>query len=118
MRARAGRRFVHVLLPALALLGACKEAPPPPDGAALFGSACARCHGKDGRGGLAAPGHNPPRDLSAPAWQDGVTDEQIRRIVREGSGAMPPFKDVLEGAQVDAVVAHLRTLRAAQASTR
>ncbi|GMV43715.1 MAG: hypothetical protein AMXMBFR64_54310 [Myxococcales bacterium] len=82
-----------------------------PDGQALFGSACARCHAADGTGGIAEPGRTPPRDLSAGSWQTSVTDEHIRRVILEGTGGMPPFKDVLQSPQVTAVVQHVRTLR-------
>lgn len=102
----------RICLGILLFVGACRPAPPPPDGAALFGSACARCHGRDGRGGLSSPGRAAPRDLSAGAWQDAVSDEQIRRIVLHGSGDMPSFEGVLDGPQVDAVVGHVRSLRA------
>lgn len=110
------RKVLITLLAALFGVGGCKAAgSEPPDGRALFGSACARCHGIDGMGGLAEPGRTPPRDLSAATWQDSVTDEHIRRIVIEGTGGMPPFKDVLQSPQVGAVVQHVRSLGAARA---
>lgn len=89
----------------------CAKAPPP-DGRALFQSACARCHSEDGRGGTPSkPGATPPRDLRNPSWQDAVTDDQLRHHIRTDKAEMPPFADVLSPNQLDAVVAHVRSLR-------
>lgn len=107
---------VAALVTVTAIVGfGCAKAPPP-DGRALFQSACARCHGEDGRGGTPSkPGATPPRDLRNPTWQDAVTDDQLRQHIRTGKADMPPFADVLSPNQLDAVVAHVRSLRSAAA---
>jgi mono/diheme cytochrome c family protein len=73
----------------------------------LFESRCANCHGPEGKGdGPAAAGLvTPPRDFQDPAWQSGVTDDHIEKIIQGGgsavgkSPAMPPNPD-LEGKPV------------------
>ncbi len=96
----------------LLLFGASGCKSDPVDGSVLYRSACARCHGEDGRGGLQTqPGTAPPRDLGSPTWQEGVTDDQLREVLRRGRGQMPAFEGTLSPSKIDAVVAHLRTLR-------
>lgn len=81
-------------------------------GKSLFESACSRCHGNDGKGGLITPETNgvKSRDLSDPAWQKNVTDEELRQIVRDGRRSMPAFGHVLSLDRIDAIVKHMRTL--------
>lgn len=78
----------------------------------LFATACARCHGADGRGGVASrPGAPPPRDFTDPKWQTGKSDRELARIIARGNGEMPGFSNTLTPAQIDGLVAFLRTLR-------
>jgi mono/diheme cytochrome c family protein len=65
---------------------------------------CSICHGKDGRSGL--------KDLTAPAFQQSITDEQIAVAIREGppTGAMPSFKDDLTDQQIQDLVRYVRLL--------
>ncbi|MCU0658444.1 MAG: cytochrome c [Polyangiaceae bacterium] len=56
-----------------------------------WGRQCASCHGAVGRGdGPSGPMVQAP-DLTRPAWQDTVSDEQIAKVIREGRGRMPRF---------------------------
>lgn len=90
-----------------------KAQSPQEDGARVFALACTRCHGPDGRGGVAgAPtGGTAPRNFADPAFQAARTDDDLRHAVREGKGtAMPPFKAALSAAEIDAVVGHIRSL--------
>jgi mono/diheme cytochrome c family protein len=97
-------------------LSACSE--PTVDEVALgddtFGNVCARCHGQDGRGGVAAPGALRPRDLTDPAWQASIGDGQIEAIIRTGKpglNSMPAFQPALSNARIRAVVAKVRRLK-------
>jgi Cytochrome c, mono- and diheme variants len=71
-------------------------------GEKIFQSRCFVCHGRDGRGsGPASQGlAQKPQDLTDPNWQRGVTDDQIKNVIRAGgaimgkSGAMPPNPDL------------------------
>ncbi|MBV9490619.1 MAG: cytochrome c [Verrucomicrobia bacterium] len=87
------------------------------EGQKLFQTRCFVCHGLDGKGdGPAATGLGAnPRNFTDPQWQHSTTDDRIRKVIKEGgeavgeSGAMPPNSDLSE-AQVDALVAFLRSL--------
>ena len=84
---------------------------PAADGRALFGQACAKCHGEDGGGGLPTAVNGPrPIDLRQTSWQQSRTDAEIVATVRDGRGAMPPFEGVLTHEQIQAVTAHVRQL--------
>ncbi|HZT31532.1 MAG TPA: PQQ-binding-like beta-propeller repeat protein [Bryobacteraceae bacterium] len=76
-------------------------------GQELFTRHCAMCHGATGEG-LSGP------DLTSPAWQAGVTDADLARIIERGvpGTAMPAFGSRLSGVQIQAVAAHLRALSA------
>jgi mono/diheme cytochrome c family protein len=74
-------------------------------------SKCAMCHGATGKG-------NPEmktQDLTAPDFQKGTTDAQIKDAIENGvkknGGEMEPFKDSLSAAQVDSLVAYVRSLK-------
>jgi mono/diheme cytochrome c family protein len=56
----------------------------------VFSVRCSICHGEAGRGdGPGSRALNPlPRDYTSKAWQESVTDEQIRRAIVEGGAAV------------------------------
>jgi mono/diheme cytochrome c family protein len=93
-----------VLALLLAGLSACAEESPstvPPDGAALYSSTCAACHGIQGIG-----------DSAAAMTDDVVTtlsDAEIATIVRNGKNTMPGFP-TLNDAEVAAIVDYVRSL--------
>ena len=81
----------------------------------LYTSTCAACHGETGKGdGPGAAGLDPkPRNFGDPAWQAGVSDEAIEKVIVYGGAAVgksaqmpahPMFKDS------DALRAALREL--------
>lgn len=83
----------------------------------VFATACAMCHGPDGSGkGPAAAALNPqPRDYRDPAWQAGITDEQIKEVIVKGGQAvgkspmMPPKPELAGQPEVlDGLVAIIR----------
>lgn len=55
-----------------------------------YASTCVSCHGPGGRGdGLAAAGLPArPASFSDPAWQRGITDQQIERAIVGGGAAV------------------------------
>lgn len=71
-----------------------EETPPPGLDAvtlAAWGTNCASCHGKVGRGdGPQGPMVKAP-DLSNPEWQLQVSDAQIRETIQNGKRSMPSF---------------------------
>lgn len=52
-----------------------------------------------------------PTDLRDAAWQASRTDAEVTAAVRDGRGAMPPFKDVLDTDQIAALTRYVRSLR-------
>src|SRR5580700_1974675 len=81
----------------------------PPDQAtqSLFNQSCASCHGKNGAGTPVGKSLNAP-DLGSAAVQN-KPDAQLRQIMSEGKNNMPPFKSSLSEAQIDSLVAYIRT---------
>lgn len=74
-----------------------------PDGARLYARNCAACHGEDGSGGIGVP-------LALPSFQATVDDAYLRKTIRIGrpGRVMPAFAQ-LSDAEVDAIVAHVRS---------
>lgn len=79
-----------------------------PDVALIFKSKCAMCHAPDGKGFSAI--HTP--DYTDPKWQASVKDKEIAETIRDGKKdtAMKPFKGILKEAEIQAMVAYIRSL--------
>jgi cytochrome c6 len=81
---------------------------PVADGAAVFASKCATCHGKDGRGIPNWRSKGQP-DFKDAKWQKSRTDAQIADATKNGKGKyMPAFKAKLSDDDITAVVARIR----------
>ena len=75
----------------------------------LFDSACGKCHGSDGRGGVpSAEGQPAPRNFRDAAFQASRTDDDLKNVIRSGKGPMPPFGALFDEAQLGLLVAHIR----------
>ena len=72
--------------------------------AALYTKYCAKCHLEDGKG---LESLSPP-NFTDTKWQSAHTNAAIAKGIREGKETMPPFKDVLSAAQINALVKHIR----------
>jgi mono/diheme cytochrome c family protein len=72
--------------------------------AALYTKHCAKCHLEDGKG---LESLSPPNFADA-KWQSAHTNAAIAKGIRDGKETMPPFKDVLSAAQINALVKHIR----------
>jgi len=130
---------VSVLLVTTALLAGCSEPSAPAKsgagqiavvrpvvdpavlekGKVLFGKHCASCHGDSAQGALnwqkAGPdGKYPPPPLngSAHAWHHPTA--ALRSVIRNGTqrigGNMPPWRDKLNDAEIDAIIAWFQSL--------
>lgn len=95
-------------------------------GEAKYKQLCETCHGPQGKGdGPAGVALNPkPRDLSQAEWQKKVTDEQIKKVIKEGGQAvglsplMPPWGAQLSDQDLDNLVAFIRSLGKAKAPAK
>lgn len=75
----------------------------------LFDSTCGKCHGSDGRGGVpAAEGQPPPRNFCDAAFQASRTDADLKKVIRDGKGPMPPFGALFDDTQLTLLVAYVR----------
>ena len=83
------------------------------EGEGLYTQRCASCHGAAGAGdgAMARSLSRLPPDIGTVAWQSEHSDDQLAEVVRAGipGTAMPPSNELLP-AQVQSVVAYLRTL--------
>lgn len=87
-------------------------------GKAKFQMLCASCHGATGKGdGAASAALNPkPRNLADAAYIKTRSDADLKKVIMEGgpavgkSASMPPWKASLKGADLDNVIAYIRSL--------
>jgi cytochrome c6 len=79
------------------------------DGSAIFGEKCAGCHGTDGKAQTETGMKLKAADLTSAKVQ-GKTDADLSAIVTNGKGKMPAFKGKLSDAEIQAVVANIRSL--------
>lgn len=85
----------------------------PVTGRDVYRANCAACHGPEGRGnGPAAAALNPrPTDFTNAAQRQATTDSASGYVIEHGRRGMPAFGRTLTHAQVDSLVAHLKTFR-------
>jgi len=80
------------------------------DGAALFKSKCAACHGPDGKGETPVGKTLKVTPLGGADVQK-MTDADLEKAISDGKGKMPAFKGKLAADELKAVVAFVRTLK-------
>ena len=102
--------LAHVMSVTLLLVGGAALADAGPDGGAIFKKNCAICHGADGRGQTPTGRALKLKDLGTADVQK-LTNAEMQKIIADGKGTMPAFKDKLDQAGIDAVIAFLRTLK-------
>jgi mono/diheme cytochrome c family protein len=78
------------------------------DGAALYKSKCAMCHGDNG---VAKKMAEPSRSLNDPKFQEAVSKDDIVKILTEGKGKKKSMKDKLTPEQIEAVATFVKTLK-------
>jgi cytochrome c6 len=105
------KKFVVTLIALAIVLGAAPMfADATPDGAALYKSKCAMCHGADGKGQTAMGKSQKLRDLASDDVQK-QTDQQIGDMILNGKGKMPSYKGKLSNEEIKALVGFIRTLK-------
>ena len=81
-----------------------------PDGAAIYKSKCVVCHAADGSGDTPTGKVLKARDLRSAEVQK-QTDVQLTDIIAGGKGKMQAYGKVLSNAEIQALIAHIRTLK-------
>ena len=81
-----------------------------PDGPALYKAKCAMCHGADGSGQTPVGKSMKVRDLRSAEIQK-QTDIELTKLISGGKGKMPAFGQKLTTAEIQSVIAHIRTLK-------
>ncbi len=73
-----------------AAVKAAPQANPKREARKLFDSTCSACHGKSGAGdGPGAAAMEPkPRNFADTEWQDGITDEELTKVILGGGAAV------------------------------
>jgi mono/diheme cytochrome c family protein len=79
------------------------------DGAAVYKSNCAVCHGADGKGETPMGKSMKLRDLGSADVQK-QTDAQLTEITTNGKNKMPAYKGKLTADQVKQLVSYMRTM--------
>ena len=85
-------------------------AAPQGDGAAIFKSRCAMCHGADGAGKTPMGEKQGAKDLKSDVVQK-QTDAQITESIDKGKGKMPGYAEKLKPEEIKQLVAHIRSLK-------
>lgn len=82
-------------------------------GKAVYAQNCAMCHGATGKGdGAAAAALNPkPNNFTKGVFKYGSKDADLAKTIKNGKGPMPPWGAILKPADVDNVIAYIRTLK-------
>jgi mono/diheme cytochrome c family protein len=109
------RNLGKVLLLAL-FCAAAAHAEANPKTARTWKAKCASCHGADGKGQTEQGKKMHIADMTSPEWQKSKTDAQLKTAIesgvkKEGGAEMEGYKDKLAPADIDALVAYVRTLK-------
>src|SRR4051795_11826502 len=75
----------------------------------IFKAKCASCHGPDGAGATAIAKAMKVRDLRSAEVQK-QSDADLQKVISDGKGKMPAYKDKLSVADVSSLVAYIRGL--------
>jgi mono/diheme cytochrome c family protein len=67
---------------------------------------CATCHGRKGKGDGPSSTMVKARDLTNPEFQATLSDEQMKKVIREGKDKMPAFN--LPDSIIDGLIEHVR----------
>ncbi|HEY4103994.1 MAG TPA: cytochrome c [Polyangiaceae bacterium] len=79
------------------------------DAERIFANVCSRCHGIDGKGGIAAGGANAPRNFCDSAFQANRSDDDLKAVIRKGKSAMPAFGEAFSESDLTGLVHKLRS---------
>ena len=72
---------------------------------------CASCHGADGKGQTEQGKKLGIKDYTSADWQKAKSDADLKKGIVDGVPGMDGYKDKLDAAQVEGLVAFIRTLK-------
>lgn len=81
----------------------------------LWMAKCKSCHGSDGRADTKDGRKHKVADVTTADWQAKHTDDQIRKVIEDGSPdneKMKPYKDKLSAEEIAGLVQYVRSLKA------
>lgn len=80
-------------------------------GKSIFQANCAMCHEATSTAQGIGPGLKGLfKRKKMPSSDRPVTEQNVRKQILEGGGGMPPFASRLSAAEVDALIAYLKTI--------
>jgi len=80
------------------------------DGAAIYKAKCAGCHGPDGGGSVPMGKALKVKDLRSDRVQR-QTDLELTKVIAGGQGKMPAYGKKLTTAEIQSIIAFIRTLK-------
>lgn len=91
------------------LVGCASEKTTTTDGAALYQTFCATCHGPEGKPDATMAARLGVRDLTSPELRTRITPKLVEQQIRKGSQnkLMPAFEGALSAAQMQAIADHV-----------
>jgi mono/diheme cytochrome c family protein len=112
--AQVVRVFVIVIVSVLVFAPACRPQKATPDsgfdGAALYATACVKCHGPSGHADTPEGRAAGARDLTRDEARR-MSDAEIAHQITVGRGKMPAFGGALSEGEVEALVQYVRKLQ-------
>jgi len=72
---------------------------------------CAACHGADGKGQTEQGKKLGVKDYTDPAWQKAHSDDEIKKVIAEGTTGMEGYKDKLDAEQINGLLQLVRALK-------
>ena len=108
------RRIFQAAL-AVSIISTAVSAETDPKTVKTWKAKCASCHGADGKAATETGQKLGIPDFTTAAWQKKVDDATMKKSISEGivrpgkTEGMDPYKDKLDGAQIDALIAYVRT---------
>ena len=111
----------HQLVLALTFLFGTAAFAEAPDAPALWKKHCKGCHGDTGKADTKNGKKYEVEDITTADWQSKHTDEEIKKAVTDGlpksdkhkfQDKMKSFKDKMSAEEIDAIVKHVRSLKA------
>jgi cytochrome c6 len=105
-------RILRIALTGFLFLGAlllCAHLANAQTAESTFKAKCAACHGADGSGNTAIGKSLHMLDLGSADVQK-MSDADLTKIIADGKGAMPSYKDKLSGDQITGLIGFIRGL--------